>query len=583
MNMPPELDPTMSPDAGAPAPDAGAEPTQALGSSNGEVDREGAMAKADLYKLANYSHKLFQQISDDDQMEAWVQAKITKAADYIASVYHYLEYEMKFSEYGHHLDNSDTLSEGQKMKIKELLAEAKDKMKELKKADAEKMKGKHEHKVEEGILSGGERPCTECGGTGMVYEEPKPIPAHVKGKVAKYNTMIKATKAAHKRMDGQMSPETEVDEEAENAFTSKGKGEMKVGDTKKTRTGELTKTHTGVVHKNTSYADDGEAEEKSGKGIKTHAKAKDAATKKAERGNDIKLPKHSGNTWGMKNGEKFGKKMEEAKEKKADKDYDGDGKVESDKDEVWGSRAKAAAKSGKPFKESKSPYGSYDTDKVTGTVKIDKPGITVEALAKMKETTVQDIISNNPGIDPRQPIPVGTVIGLNSGSATGGYSKSNTAMPQGQANPMRESSKGKPSAGLSAAKKSATVKKAKAGGDIGKPGKGFAKLAKKAGGGEKGEKIAAAAMWKNIKETTAYIAEKAKATKPDFLDMDKDSDKKEPMKKAVADKKKETVKESTDFSRMQDQLARLNRSEKPAIVESREVDQIRALTRKLLG
>lgn len=35
----------------------------------------------------------------------------------------------------------------------------------------------------------------------------------------------------------------------------------------------------------------------------------------------------------------------------ADKDYDGDGEVESPKDEVWGSRAKAAAKSGKPFKE----------------------------------------------------------------------------------------------------------------------------------------------------------------------------------------------------------------------------------------
>jgi hypothetical protein len=41
--------------------------------------------------------------------------------------------------------------------------------------------------------------------------------------------------------------------------------------------------------------------------------------------------------------------------KKAKKDYDGDGKVESPKDEVWGSRAKAAAKSGKPFKESSFP------------------------------------------------------------------------------------------------------------------------------------------------------------------------------------------------------------------------------------
>ncbi len=38
-------------------------------------------------------------------------------------------------------------------------------------------------------------------------------------------------------------------------------------------------------------------------------------------------------------------------EEKSDKDYDGDGKVESPKDEVWGSRAKAAAKAGKPFEE----------------------------------------------------------------------------------------------------------------------------------------------------------------------------------------------------------------------------------------
>ena len=116
------------------------DPQQTAGAPGGKTDREGAMAKADLYKLANYSHKLFQQMHDDDQLEAWVQAKITKAADYIASVYHYLEYEMKFSEYGHHLDNSDTLSEGQKMKLKEVLAEAKMKMADLKKSQAEKIK-----------------------------------------------------------------------------------------------------------------------------------------------------------------------------------------------------------------------------------------------------------------------------------------------------------------------------------------------------------------------------------------------------------------------------------------------------------
>lgn len=35
------------------------------------------------------------------------------------------------------------------------------------------------------------------------------------------------------------------------------------------------------------------------------------------------------------------------KEKMADKDYDGDGKIESNKDEVWGSRLKAAKKAGR--------------------------------------------------------------------------------------------------------------------------------------------------------------------------------------------------------------------------------------------
>lgn len=56
-------------------------------------DHEGKMAKADLYKLAEYSIKLFKMIEDDDELQGWVQAKITKASDYISSVYHYLEYE----------------------------------------------------------------------------------------------------------------------------------------------------------------------------------------------------------------------------------------------------------------------------------------------------------------------------------------------------------------------------------------------------------------------------------------------------------------------------------------------------------
>ena len=61
----------------------------------------------------------------------------------------------------------------------------------------------------------------------------------------------------------------------------------------------------------------------------------------------------------------------------------------------------------------------------------------------------------------------------------------------------------KPSKGLSKKKKSAVAKKARRGGDIGKKGKNFDKIAKKAakryGSEEAGERVAAAAMWKNIK------------------------------------------------------------------------------------
>ena len=68
---------------------------------------------------------------------------------------------------------------------------------------------------------------------------------------------------------------------------------------------------------------------------------------------------------------------------------------------------------------------------------------------------------------------------------------------------MKDLEEEKPSAGLSKEKKSEVVKKAKKGDDIGKKGKGFEKIADKAaekyGSKEKGEKVAAAAMWKNVK------------------------------------------------------------------------------------
>ena len=59
-----------------------------------EQDHEVQMARAELYKLAKYSiklHEMLKNISEQEGLEGWVQSKITKAADYIGSVYHHLD------------------------------------------------------------------------------------------------------------------------------------------------------------------------------------------------------------------------------------------------------------------------------------------------------------------------------------------------------------------------------------------------------------------------------------------------------------------------------------------------------------
>lgn len=109
-------------------------------------DHEAKMARADLFKLAQYSFKLFKMINEDQELEGWVQAKITKAADYIASVYHYMEYEMKISEYGDAIENADMYSESIRRAFSQKLVEAKEQAKKAK----EKVKAA-EKELDEGM------------------------------------------------------------------------------------------------------------------------------------------------------------------------------------------------------------------------------------------------------------------------------------------------------------------------------------------------------------------------------------------------------------------------------------------------
>ena len=58
-----------------------------------EEDHEGSMAKRQMFKTAEYAAEIFDNIQDDDEFPAWIQSKMTKIADYIGAVKHYLEYD----------------------------------------------------------------------------------------------------------------------------------------------------------------------------------------------------------------------------------------------------------------------------------------------------------------------------------------------------------------------------------------------------------------------------------------------------------------------------------------------------------
>ena len=500
----------------------------------GQEDHEGGMAKADLYKLANYSFKLFKKIQPEDQLEGWVQAKITKAADYIASVYHYLEYEMKFNEYGKALDNSDVMSESQKAALTNMLMEAKAKMKELKKEQAGKVIGKKE--VEEGFEAGAKTGSTFKTKTGVATKTASGVKhtntsfkdeEHAEP-ASKVKSRSASEKSGDKAADKAAEKESKAYEKAHPGTVSRYKDGKKVneaasdlkkvGDTSKTKTGVVTKTATGLKHTNTSFKDEEHAEPASK--VKSRSAAEKAGDKAADKAAEKESKAYEKAHPGTVSRYKDGKKVNEAaKPDFLDMDKDGN-KKEPMKKAVADKKKNPFAKKVDEAKKEKEPEGLYSSKRQ------ETDGQRIARLAKEKRQAQNKERMKND---------------FNAEMEREGIEES------------------KPSADLSKAEKSAVVKKAKKGGDIGKPGKGFAKVEKAAakGGAKDPKAVAAAAMWKNIKETVKVDEAKKKGAKPDFLDMDKDGDKEEPMKKAVADKK-ETVKESADLNRMKEFLTRLN-------------------------
>tara|TARA_Y100000592_G_scaffold63475_1_gene98948 strand:+ start:3008 stop:3442 length:435 start_codon:yes stop_codon:yes gene_type:complete len=96
-----------------------------------DEDHEGSMAKRQMFKTAQYAAEIFDNISDDDEFPAWIQSKMTKIADYISVVKHYLEYDHVMGE---KLDKD---------------ADAGDYVRDFEKSDAEQFKGKSKKKRQE--------------------------------------------------------------------------------------------------------------------------------------------------------------------------------------------------------------------------------------------------------------------------------------------------------------------------------------------------------------------------------------------------------------------------------------------------
>ena len=58
-------------------------------------DYEGEMAKSQLMKIENYARKLNEMIHPEDELEAWVQSKLSVIDAYMGDIKHYLDYQLK--------------------------------------------------------------------------------------------------------------------------------------------------------------------------------------------------------------------------------------------------------------------------------------------------------------------------------------------------------------------------------------------------------------------------------------------------------------------------------------------------------
>ena len=221
-----------------------------------EPDHEGRMAKSELYRAAKMSIKLFQMIQDGQELEGWVQAKITKSADYLDSIYHYMEYQMKFGQGGQAASVADIAGD---MDISSQVAPEDDEEVKVKEGLS------YEQRLQ-GLLEGKVKKMTKEGA--------KPDFLDIDKDGDKKEPMKKAVADKKAGPKKGVNPFAKKDEKVKEGFSS----DAKTGDTFKTAKGTATKTATGVKHTRDKYEYDPGSDDKDDK------KAKRVASKKVKEG-----------------------------------------------------------------------------------------------------------------------------------------------------------------------------------------------------------------------------------------------------------------------------------------------------------
>ena len=344
----------------------------------------------DLYKTAQQSAKLLKIIKEDEQLESWVVNKITKAATDIESVYQYLNFEKHFKEQERAILSNENISESARTELLDKLAEAKMKVAKMKmKAAKEKEEKMDESKgatseldKKKGKVTKSERSNYFAKSThGNVTKGSR----HQAGEGESDSDLKDRVERDIKTKGGTMDSWRKVDESKKCTCETKGKakcavhGKMDEGKKSKPDFLDLDKDGNKKEPMKKAAKDkkvaEGKDEGKPGKNFAKIAKKAGAKYGSKEAGERVagavraKLAKAGKLEEGSKQNirdaiARAQAILEGKKEKMAKKDYDGDGKVESNKDEVWGSRAKAAAKAGHPFGKKETVKESAELDRL---------------------------------------------------------------------------------------------------------------------------------------------------------------------------------------------------------------------------